>query len=82
MSNIQGKRYLVACHCILNKALDKIKWIIGNETFRDTKVLFNTDNKLPDYITLENFVMVMVYAIKNVDKFYLQLFLKKALYDK
>ena len=44
--------------------------------------MFNADNNLPDYITLENFVMAMAYAIKNVDKFYLQLLLKKALYDK
>lgn len=66
---MRGKRYLIPCHGILDKALDKIKSIIGNETFGDTKIFFDTDNKLPDYITLENFVIVLASATKNEDKF-------------
>ena len=47
----EGKKYLIACPCILNKVLDKIKDIIGIEKFDDTNILIDTDDKLPDYIT-------------------------------
>ena len=43
--------------------------------------LINTDNKLPDDITLKKFVILMKCVIKDGDKFYLQLFLEEALYD-
>ena len=52
MKNIKEKN-LIACHCILIKVLDKINEIIGIEKFYDTKILIDTDNKLPDYITLK-----------------------------
>ena len=64
----EGKKYLINCHCILNKVLDKIKEIIGIEKFDDTKILIDTDDKLPYYITLKN---------NDDGKFYLE----KALYD-
>lgn len=78
---MREKRYLITCHCILDKALDKIKSTIGNETFGDTKIFFDTDNKLPDYITLENFVIVLPSAIKMRINLSAIIF-KKALYDK
>ena len=35
------------------KILDKIKETIGVVTFDDTKVLTDTDDKIPDYTTLK-----------------------------
>ena len=46
----------------------------------DRKTLIDTYNKLLDYITLEN-VILMTYVIKNDDTFYTQLFLGEAFYD-
>ena len=42
--------------------------------------MIDTYNKLLDYITLEN-VILMTYVIKNDDTFYTQLFLGEAFYD-
>ena len=36
---------------MLNKALDKIENITSTEKLDETKILINTDNKLPDDIT-------------------------------
>ena len=49
----EGKIYFIACHCILNKVLDKIKEIVGIENIDDTKILIDTDNQLTDYIIFE-----------------------------
>lgn len=38
---------------MLNKVLNKIKETIGIAKFDNTKVLIDTDDKLPDYITLK-----------------------------
>ena len=68
-------------HCVLNKVLDKIKEIIGIRKLVDTKVLIDTDDKLPDYITLKNIVVITTSVIKDDDKFYLHLLWEKTLYD-
>ena len=39
---------------ILDKMLDKFRKIIGYEKFDDTKFLIDTDDKLPDGVTLKN----------------------------
>ena len=78
---MKEKKYLIACHCMLNKVLDKIKEIIGTEKFDDTKILIDTDDKLPNCISLKSFVIIMISVIKNDGKFYSQLLLEKALYD-
>ena len=78
---MKEKKYLIACPCRLNKILDKIKDIIGIEKFDDTNILIDTDDKLPDYITLKNLVIIMTSVINDNGKFYLQLFLEKALCD-
>ena len=78
---MKEKKYLIACHCMLNKVLDKIKEIIGTEKFDDTKILIDTDDKLPNCISLKSFVKIMISVIKNDGKFYSQLLLEKALYD-
>ena len=64
---------------ILNKVLDKVKMIIGIENFDDTKILIETDDKLPDDITLKNAVILVTSVIKDKGKFYQQIFLEKAL---
>ena len=49
-----------------DKVSDKIKEIIGIEKFNYTKIMMNTDDKLPD-ITLKNVILVACY-IKDDDK--------------
>ena len=49
----KGKKYLTADNYLINKVLDKIKGIIGIKKFDDIKILIDTDDKLPDYITLK-----------------------------
>ena len=47
------KKYLLVNHDMLNKILDKTKETIGIVNFDNTKILIDTDNKLPDYTTLK-----------------------------
>ena len=60
--NTMGKKYL-----LLNKVLDKIKESIRiyDEKYDDTKILIDTDDKLPDDITLKN-VAILIKCIKKV----------------
>ena len=44
---------------ILDKVLDKIKWIISTEKFDDTKILIEVDDKLLDDISLKNVVILI-----------------------
>ena len=44
-----------------------------------SKILIDTDDKLPDDITLKNVVMLMTYVIKDDDKCYQQISSKEAL---
>ena len=53
----------------LDKALDKIKEIIGTEIFDDTKLLVDMDGTLPDDITLKNIVILMNFIINAGNKF-------------
>ena len=48
--------------------------------FDDIKILTDADDKLPDYITLKN-VLILTCVIKNNAKFYPQIFLEEALYN-
>ena len=59
---------------MLDKVLDKIKETKGIVKFDDTKILIHTDDKLSDYITLENVVILITCVIKDDVKFYSQLF--------
>ena len=65
-----------------DKVLEKIKEIIGLEKFDDTKILIDTDDKLPDNITLKYIVILITCVIKDDDKLYPQISLEEALYDK
>ena len=58
-----------------------IKEIIGNEKCDGTNILIDADDKLLNYITLKNVVIIMTSVVRDDGKFYSQLFLEKALYD-
>ena len=63
------KKYLIVHGYALDNVLDKIKTIvIGN--FDKIRILIDTDDKLPDDITLKNAVLIMTCVIKDGDKFY------------
>ena len=56
---------------LLEKVLDKIREVIVIRKFDDTKILIDTNNKLPDDITLKNDVILMkTCVIKGGSKFY------------
>lgn len=59
---------------ILDKALSKIKIIIGIEKVDDKKILIETDEKLQNDVTFKNVVMLITRVIKDDDKFYPQIF--------
>ena len=60
--------------------LDRIKKIIDIEKFVNTKTLIDTDDILPDVITLKNAVVLLTSDIQDGNKFYPQLLLEEALY--
>ena len=73
--------YSIVNDFILNKVLDKIKEIIGIEKSDNTKILIDTDNIMPNEISLKKVVISMTCVIKDGNKFYSRLFLEHALYD-
>ena len=66
---------------VLDKVLDKIKETIGVAKIDDTKILIATDDKLSDYITLKNTVVLVTCIIKDDGKFYPKNFLEETLYN-
>ena len=66
---------------MLNKVWDKIKDIESIENFGNTKILIDTDDKLPNNITLKYAVIVVTCDIKDDDKFHPQQFLEEALLE-
>ena len=81
LKNMTEKKYLMVDDYVLNNVLDRVEKILGIEEFGNTKILFNTDDVLPDNITLKNAVVLLTSAIKDDGNFYPQLFLEEALYD-
>ena len=67
---------------MLDKVLDKIKETIGIIKFYVNKILIDTDDKLPEYITLSNVVMLMTWVVKDDSKFYPEIFLEEPLFIK
>ena len=65
---------------MLDKVLDKIKEIIGIEKSGNTKILIDTEDKLPNDIILKNVAILITCVINDDNKFYRQLFLGKALF--
>ena len=56
---MKEKNYLMIHDYILHKVLDRIKEIISTEKLDDTKLLIDTNDKLPDDITLINVMILM-----------------------
>ena len=81
MKNMKKKKFVMANDYMLDKVLGKIKETKSIEKSGDTKILIDRDNKLPDYITLKNVVILITCVIKDNAKFYPQIFLKEALYN-
>ena len=77
----ERKKLLMLNDYVLDRVLDKIKEIIGIVKFGDTKILIDTDDKLPDSTTLQNVVILIICIIKDDGKFYPQLFLEEALHN-
>ena len=61
---------------ILDRVLNKIKTIIDTGKFDNIIILIETDNKLPDNITLKKVVTLITCVIKAGEKFCQQLFLE------
>ena len=59
-----------------------MKEMISFERFDDTKMLIDTDDKLPDDITFKNVVVLMTCVIRDGNKFYPQIFSEEILYVK
>lgn len=76
------RKKLIYNHYILDKVLDKNKETWGIVQFHYTKILSDTDNKLPDYIILKNAMILIICIIKYDGKFYTKIFLEEVLYDK
>ena len=53
----EGK-YLIVNDYVLDKILDQVNEIIGIEIFDDTQTLIDTDDKLPDNISSQKFVIL------------------------
>ena len=49
--------------------------------FDDTKILVDMYDKLTDYITFTNVVMLITCVIKDDAKFYPEIYLEKAFYN-
>ena len=67
---------------MLDKVSDKIKETIGTIKFDVTKILIDTDDKVPEYITLSNVVVLMTWVVKDDSKFYPEIFLEEPLFNK
>ena len=50
---------MIADDYTLHKVLDKIKMIISIEEFNGTKIIVETDDKLPDDVTLKIAVLLI-----------------------
>ena len=82
IGKIEVKIYLIVDYYILDRVLDKIKKIIDIEKFDNTKILIDTDDKLPNYITFKNVKTLITCVIKDDGKLYPQIFSEKTLYVK
>ena len=65
----------------IDKVLGEIKERIEIENFDDTEILIVTNNKLPNYITFKNVVILMTCVTKDDDKLP-QISLEEILYSK
>ena len=66
--NKKEKKCLMVDDYMWIKVLDKIEKIIDVEKFDYTKILIDTDDKLPDDITLKNVMLWITCDVKGNDK--------------
>ena len=62
-----------------DKVLNKVKETKDVEKFDYTRVVIDTDDKLPDDIILKNFAILITCNMKDDDKFYPEILLQEAL---
>ena len=77
----EEKKCLMDDNYMLDKLLPEIKEIIAKLKFGYTKILIDTDHKLPNYITLKNAVILTKCFIKDDDKFDPQCFIEETLHN-
>ena len=58
---------MIADDYTLDKVLGKIKMIISIEEFNDTKIIVETDDKLPDDVTLKIAVLLITCVSRIKD---------------
>ena len=52
---------------MLNEILDKINLVIAIEAFDNTNILIDTNDKLPDHISLKDVIILITCIIKDND---------------
>lgn len=62
---------------MLKEILDKINLVIAIEAFDNTNILIDTNDKLPDHISLKDVIILITCIIKDNDKYCPQLFVRK-----
>ena len=79
-----GKKHLIVDYNMIDKFLHKFLQIfaICIEKSDDANILIETDDKLPDDITLKYVIILITCAIKDGDKFYPQILLEEVLVAK
>lgn len=77
---MMDKKYLIVNDNVSNKALDKIKKIIAFVKFDNTKILFDTYDKLPNDITSKDAVILITCVTNDDGKSYSQIFLEEEIY--
>ena len=65
---MKGKKYLIVDDYMLDIILHKIQKIIGTEKFDNAKILIDTDDKQPDYITFKNVVILVKGTLLQIWK--------------
>ena len=65
---MKGKKYLIVDDYMLDIILNKIQKIIGTEKFDNAKILIDTDDKQPDYITFKNVVILVKGTLLQIWK--------------
>ena len=65
---MKGKKYLLVDDYMLDIILNKIQKIIGTEKFDNAKILIDTDDKQPDYITFKNVVILVKGTLLQIWK--------------
>ena len=73
------KKKLMFDDFMLAKVSNEIKIIVNNENFDDTKILIETDDKLPGDLTLKTVLILITCFIKDDDKFNPKIFLEEVL---